>query len=187
MDMDDLLIYKISLPVFGIAAVLLALWIYKITPDNVAIREKIARNVRIGMVIAVIDLIWCIPHSRPLLPAGLQPYLWPAVAVCAIIAYNYLDNHFSRAIGGFAILLAYYFLHESFTFHTPAAPLFAIFCFAMGTIGIFYSGKPHLLRDHIRKIARHLWLKHIVALLVMLYGLLSLTLGIMHLTGTGIK
>ena len=139
------------------------------------------------MFFAVVDLLWCIPHTRPLLPDNWHIFLFPAAILFAFVAYNYLDYLFSRAIGGFFILLAYYFLPESFSLHSPAAPIFAIFCFCMGTAGIFFSGKPFLLRDFIRKAADSVRFKIASAAFAMAFGLFSLVLGIVHLTGMAAK
>jgi len=170
---------------FGIAAIYAGYRIWNITPANLLRREKLARNVLWGMVFAVADLLWCIPHAKPLLPGALHVYLLPTAAVCAVLAYCYLDYLFARAIGGFFILLSYYFLHESFTLHTPAAPVLAVFCFAMGIVGIFFSGKPHLLRDFIRNAARQRHFRILKALLAAGFGGLSLVLGILQLCGRG--
>ena len=181
--MDEIKLYAISLMVFALGTGVAAGWFLGITPENLKIREKLARNVVLGIIIAVIDLLWCIPHSKPLLPAYLHFYLIPTAVFCAVIAYRYLDYLFSRAIGGFFILLAYYFLHSSFVYHTPAAPVFAVCCFAMGIVGIFFSGKPHLLRDFVRHAAKSTPYKYLMAGLMAGFGVFSLVLGILHLTG----
>ncbi|MDD3117944.1 MAG: hypothetical protein PHQ27_02075 [Victivallales bacterium] len=181
--MDALKIYAISLLVFAMATGVAVWWIAGITPENLKQREQLPRKVFAGMVLAAIDLLWCIPHTKPLLPEWLHVYLLPTAVVLAVVAFLYLDYLFSRAIGGFFILLAYYFLHESFTFHSPAAPFFSLFCFALGIVGIFFSGKPYLMRDAIRLAARSRYYKYMLAALTAGFGLFSLLLGILHLTG----
>ena len=173
--------YTLSLIVFGLFAAFAGVWIMKTTPFNVHIREKLPRNVLFGSILALAGLVWCIPHSKPILPESLHAYLIPAVAVCAVLAYNFLDYLFARAIGGLMILLAHYFLHESFTLHTPAAPVFAAFCLIMGVIGIFFAGKPHLLRDFIRKTASNGKIRLASASLCCIYGIFCIILGILHL------
>ncbi len=64
----------------------------------------------------------------------------------------FLDFLFARAFGGFLILLAHYYLLEAFALDMPLSPVFSVFCFIMGTFGIFISGKPYLLRDIMRKL-----------------------------------
>ena len=178
----DYMTYVSGLMVFGVLIFISGLWIAGINPANLVEREKLPRNIWLGIIIAVISLFWCIPHSKPRLPDSMHKFLIPAAIICSIIAYNFLDYLFSRALGGFFILLAHYFLHASFTLHTPAAPLFACFCFAMGIIGIFLAGKPYLFRDYIRKAASSNRFRLSGASFCYIFGLFSFTLGILHLT-----
>lgn len=175
-------IYAVSLLAFGCASVGASVWIKKLNNDNCHSKEKIARHRWLGMAFAIAGLLWCIPHSKPLLPTSLHPYLLPTAVLCAILAYNYLDYLFSRGLGGFFILLAYYFLHESFTRHTPAAPLFAVFCYIMGVVGIFFSGKPHLLRDFIRKAANNSHFRTGAVGFCSIFGIFCMILGVLHFT-----
>ncbi len=176
------MIYVAGLLLFGCAVVFSGIWIIKLNPDNLSIKEKLPRNVWLGMIFGVAGLIWCIPHSKPILPDSLHPYLIPAVIVCAFLAYNFLDYLFARAIGGFMILLAHYFLHESFTLHTPASPVFAAFCMAMGIVGIFFAGKPYLFRDFIRKAAGNHRLRIGSASVCWVFGIFCVILGVLQLT-----
>jgi hypothetical protein len=150
MDHD---IYVASLAGFGIVALVAAVWIIRLNPENAKQWEKIPRSLIYGMPFAVFSLFWCIPHAKPLLPESLHAFLVPTAILCAIATFLLLDFVFSRALGGFLVLLAYYFLHASFTYHTPAKPLFSLFCYGMGIVGLFLCGKPWLLRDWIRRFS----------------------------------
>lgn len=181
MEFSAFEIYRISLLAFGVVALFACFWLWTVKPENVEVREKLARARIAGLVLAFLDLLWCIPHAKPLLPDNMHGLLLPTVFVCAFLAWAFLDYLFSRAIGGFMILLAYYFLHDSFTYHSAASQVFAVFCFAMGIAGIFFSGKPYLFRDMFRQVSKNRNLKITIVVSLFLFSILSLIAGIMHM------
>ncbi len=128
-----------------------ALAVTRLKPESAARWESLPRASIPGAVLGLIDLLWCIPNVKPILSESLHPALLPAAFALAILGWIFLDKLLARAIGGFLILLAHYFLKESFAAGAPGAELFAALCFVAGTFGIFVSGKPHLLRDFIRR------------------------------------
>jgi hypothetical protein len=166
--------------VFGVLAMALAVLSLGLKEGNLLKWEKLPRNVYAGIVLAFIDLLWCVPHTKPLLPVPLHVYLIPAVFVLTWASYQFLDYLLARATGGFFILLTHYFLHESFTFRTPWAVVFAVFCYIMGITGLFFAGKPYLMRDLIRKTASDYRYKILFLIITFIYGLLSLILGIIQ-------
>ena len=151
--MSELSIYPYILSGTAIISAVALFWTAKLIRSNPERWERLPRNVLWGMIIALIDLAVCIPQSKPLLPESLHSWLIPAAIVCAWATYQFLDYIFSRAFGGMLILLAHYLLHASFTLHMPGKPFYSLLLFAMGTLGIFFCGKPYLMRDFIRKIA----------------------------------
>lgn len=181
MIIDEKNIYFVSLILFGVSALVASVWSIRLKEENLPRWEKLPRNVMFGMILAVIDLVWCIPHSMPLVPNAMRPLLIPIAVFCAVIAYFFLDYLFSRALGGFFILLVYYFLHESFTYRTPVKPVFSICCFVLGIIGLFFCGKPYLLRDLIRQMARNKVWKHVMCTYLFVFAGFSICLAIIHL------
>lgn len=175
-------IFAYSLLAFGAAAIVTAVWAYTLNEGNVDKWAKLPRNLIIGSVFAAIDLAWCVPHAKPLLPSSLHNFIIPTAIVFFFLGYFFLDYLFSRAIGGFLILLAYYFLQESFTHHTPALPLFSFFCYLMGIVGIFLCGKPYLLRDWIKAFPKEKGYRVVSAALCAAFGALSIILGFVHWT-----
>ena len=173
-------VYALSLILFAFFSGYAAFRVFLFSEKNISENEKLPRSLALGVPLAFCDLIWCIPHSQPLLPEHLHIYLFPTAIVCTFLAWAFLDYLFSRALGGFFILLAYYFLHESFTFRTPAAPLLAIFSFAIGITGIFFAGKPYLMRDFIRKASSDKKWKRSICAFFTAFSLLALVLGILH-------
>ncbi len=179
--MNSFYIFTTALIAFAVAIGAAAFWVFNIKEDKLPTLEKVPRSVFLGMLLVIPDLAWCIPNARPIMPDSLQGLLIPAAIVCAFLAFKFVDYLFSRALGGFFILLAYYFLHDSFAFRTPASPLFAAFCLVMGVIGLFFAGKPYLLRDFIRKSAQSKRLKWLSVSYLGLFSVLCLALGVAQL------
>jgi hypothetical protein len=177
---QDLRIYIAGLTAFGLVGLVTAVWIFRLGPENVGRWEKIPRSLVAGMPFAVVSLFWCIPHAKPLLPDSLHVFLLPTAIFCAAATFFLLDFVFSRALGGFLVLLAYYFLHASFTYHTPVKPLFSLFCYGMGIVGLFLCGKPWLLRDWIRRFSSVGRDRCLSACLVGVFAVFCLALSAVH-------
>jgi len=176
----DYNIYTAALFACGVASAALSIWVLKVNSSNLSTRERIPRNKTAGTILALLCLLWCIPHAKPIVWDWMLPWLYPLVVACTMLAYFFLDYLFSRAIGGLFILLAYYFLHESFTFHTPSAPTLVILSWIMGITGLFFSAKPHLCRDLIRKFAVARNYKYATTGYLIILSLFCLTAGVMQ-------
>ena len=142
--------------------------------------EKLPRAVLPGVFIAACDLAWCIPHSEPIAPVWMINWLIPIALVALWLSYQFLDYIFSRALGGLMILSAHFFLYASFSFHAPIKPFFSVLCYVMGLTGIFFCGKPHLMRDLIRKIIGDTLWKYSIAALLFVYFLVFLGIGVSY-------
>ena len=147
---DPVIMYRILLPVGALLSLTGAFFLLKVNQTNLQEAEKIPRARIPGAILGLIDLLWCIPNAMPILPESLHKFLIPLALVLTVLAYIALDHLFSRAIGGFMILTAHFYLKESYGAPVPGAMIFAVFCFILGIIGIFISGKPHLTREIIR-------------------------------------
>jgi len=180
INSPSLLLY--TLFAVSLFALVLLFWVWKLIPSNLEKWEKLPRNVYIGMVIAVIDLAICVPHSQPLVPIWMKSWLIPAAVIFTWLIYQFLDYIFSRAFGGFLILLAHYLLYSSFADKIPMRPFVSILYFAMGTLGIFFCGKPYLMRDLIRKIATEPKWRYSVVGISAVYAITFLILGILQVT-----
>ena len=178
---DPRLMYLILLPVCALLCAAGAVFLLKVDKENLSRLEKLPRAQLAGAVLGLVDLLWCIPNAMPILPESLHRFLLPLALLLGILAYCALDHLLSRAIGGFMILCAHFFLKESFATPTPGAPVFATFCLIFGTIGIFLSGKPHLTRDIIRLgITKY---RFLTPVFLLLFALISLTTLILNLSG----
>ena len=143
--------------------------------------ESLPRNKNMGVILVFLCLLWCVPQARPIVWDWMLPWLYPLAITFSILCFLFLDYLFSRGTGGFFILLTYYFVHEAFTFCTPLTALFALMCWVLGIAGLFFSGKPHLLRDFIRKLAKSSRIRYVTSAYFIAFGILCLTLGIIHM------
>lgn len=178
--MNPYYLYIAALFALAVFSAVLAFWAGKLVPANPEKWEKLPRNVWVGVFFAAISLAWCVPHSAPIAPDIIAKWLWPIAIICLWLAYQFLDYLFSRAFGGFLILFAHYLLYASFYYKAPAKPFFSILCFAMGTLGIFFCGKPHLMRDLIRKLTASPKWRYSAVGVAIVYCLTSLIVGLLH-------
>ena len=165
------LMYLILLPLCAVLCITGGILLLKVNKENLEKREKLPRAALPGAILGIIDLLWCIPNAMPILPEPLHKYLLPLAILLIILAYCALDHLFSRAIGGFMILTAHFYLKESF----------ATLCLIFGTIGIFISGKPHLTREIIRlSVTKY---RPAMPLFLFLFAAVSITTFILNLAG----
>jgi len=139
--------------VLGLTALFLffaAVFMLTVCRRNAKICNELPRWKIPGLVLGAVDLLWCIPNAMPILPENLHKYLLPLVPVLLIASWLALDHLFARAIGGFMILSAHYFLKESFAAPQAGSALFALLTLAYGTLGIYYSGLPFKVRDTLQ-------------------------------------
>ncbi len=174
-------IYIASLVLFSCVCALCVFWSLVLAPGGVDRWERLPRNVWLGLAFGAAALAWCVPHSKPIAPDFLVPWLIPAALACLWLCYQFLDYLFSRALGGFLILLAHYLLYSSFIYQAPFKPFFSVLCYGMGTLGIFFCGKPHLMRDFIRRICRERGWRYSAVALFAVYCLTSLYLAVSHM------
>lgn len=182
--MSEEKVFYISLIICGLLCAFTAWKLIKLKPEKIQENEKIARWGIPGAILGLIDLLWCIPHAVPsLLPESYNQPLMILAVVLAIASWKYLDYLFSRALGGFMILLAHYFLHEAFTWRLDARPLFSLLCYIFGTAGIFFAGKPYLLRDLVRKASTDSKWKYGTAGFLVIIAIYTLIAGSTRLAG----
>ena len=174
-------IFTLSMILTGIFFFISFVWAFKTCETNISEKEKLARNRLLGVILAGAGFFWCVFHSKPLLSPSMHVFLIPVAALCTWIAYLFLDFLFARAFGGMLILLAHYFLHESFAFKTPCKPFLSLLCFIMGTYGIFLCGKPHLLRDMIRHVSKSQAWRYSMSGILLFYSLSFIAYGFVQL------
>ncbi len=172
-------IFPYTLIVFGICFAGLAIYTFlNMNKENISKNEKIPRNYIFGIVLAIIDIMWCIPQALAIFSPGSSTWIFPLAIICLVVGCLFLDFLFARAFAGFIILLSHYFLFESFAADISYLWLFSIACYVMGTFGIVIGGIPHLLRDFIRKISLNKALRNIISIVFVLYFCLGTITGI---------
>lgn len=181
--MNDLNFYIGGLLLFSVICATGGVFTLLLNDSNISRWEKVARWTVGGGILALIDLLWCVPNARPIVWDWMLPLLYPLAILFTVAAVVLLDYLFARAVGGFLILMAYWLLHDSFTFHTAGSPVFAIFCFILAIGGLFFSGKPYLFRDLMRKVAGKKSWKYSVFVYLVLFSVFSLVAAIIHLAG----
>lgn len=177
------LMYLILLPLCAALCIAGGILLLRVNQNNLTRAERLPRAVLPGAVLGLIDLLWCIPNAMPILPESLHKYLLPLALLLTVLAYCALDHLLSRAIGGFMILTAHFYLKESFAAPTAGAAVFVTLCLIFGTVGIFISGKPHLTRDIIRlSITRY---RAVMPVFLFLFAAISLMTFVLNLTAGG--
>ncbi len=179
--MTEYQIYTMALIACGLFSLVIAFWTAKMCPEKLPKWESLPRDRNFAVVLVFLCLLWCVPQAKPIVWDWMLPWLYPMAVAFSILGFMYLDYLFARAAGGLFILLTYYFVHEAFTFHTPALAFFAVMCWALGILGLFFSGKPHLCRDFIRKLAKSSHIRYTALSYFAIFGVLCLTLGIIHI------
>lgn len=182
MIVTDYNIYCCSLIIAAIISAVAGMWCWRMKQSRLVFWEQLPRSRAAGTIVGFLALLWCVPHATPIVWDWMQSWLYPLVFICTVLGCIFLDYLLSRALGGIFILVAIYFLHESFTFHTPAVWIFALSCWIFGIAGLFLSAKPYLLRDFIRLIARNWLWRTVSALFFMGFAGYSLIVGILHLS-----
>ncbi|HJO92118.1 MAG TPA: hypothetical protein QF753_01850 [Victivallales bacterium] len=171
--------FPYTLLAFGIAALIWLICIFKFfKTDNLYKIDRIPRNFIFGSIFAVIDIAWCVPQAIPIFGVKDATGIILLAVVCIIIGCGFLDYLFARALAGFFILLAHFFLWQSFAADISFMWLFSILCYAMGTFGIVIGAVPHIFRDLLRKICRDNKFKMYFSLLLVLYAIVNIYLGI---------
>lgn len=178
--MNQYYLYISALFALSLFSVVIVVWVYKLSPASLEKWEKLPRNILFGVIVAALDLAWCVPYSKPIAPDFMVNWLIPIAVVSLWLSYQFLDYLFSRAFGGFLILFAHYMLYASFTYRAPGKPFLSLLCFVLGTLGIFLCGKPHLMRDMIRKIVASSKWKYSMIVIMTVYAVTALLIGIMH-------
>lgn len=173
------ILFSYGLIIFGIVAAILALLtMMKIKKDSTKTLDKLSRNVILGAIIGIIDIAWCVPQAIEIFSIKSPDGIIIAAIICAIIGILFLDYLFTRALAGFLILLAHYFLWQSFGADVSSIWLFSSACLVMGTFGIIIGGVPHLFRDFLRSLVINPKWKLIFSFILLFYAVIGIYYGI---------
>lgn len=175
-------VFVAALLVFAVVSVFTAIFILtKFKAERIGVMEKIPRNVPLGVVFGAAAIAWCIPQAVAVFSAdSICGYVTTAI-ICFLIGCFFLDYLFARAFAGFSILLAHYFLYQSFAAGIPFLWLFSLAFLVFGTFGIVIGGMPHLLRDLIRKACLNTLLKKVLGSVFTLYAIICVYAAVIQL------
>ncbi|HEX4202234.1 MAG TPA: hypothetical protein VHY59_11995 [Chthoniobacterales bacterium] len=150
-------IYYLSLHLVGLtigAAVFLAHLFGLLRPaDTQKWLLKLPRSRVAGIVLLAIDAVWCfwLISTMDLEEfAWLKPYVQLAIPVLFFLTVIFVDELLAaRALGIFAMLLAEPVISSAFLRPELWRLLIVLLAYVWLTLGMFWVGKPYLLRDQI--------------------------------------
>jgi hypothetical protein len=150
-------IYYLSLHLVGLtigAVVFLAHLFGLLRPaDTQKFLLKFPRSRAAGIVLLAIDAVWCfwLISTMDLEEfAWLKPYVQLAIPVLFFLTVIFVDELLAaRALGIFAMLLAEPVISSAFLRPELWRLLIVLIAYVWLTLGMFWVGKPYLLRDQI--------------------------------------
>jgi len=107
-----------------------------------------------GLALGVITLAWSAWYGQLLLEGNLAPFrvwIWLAVPILAALGYFHLDFLFTRALGGFVLLMMPFLLHGAFVAEIPHRSLFSLACYLFGLLGMVLVATPWYFRDLLER------------------------------------
>jgi hypothetical protein len=134
----------------------------------------VPRSSGFGRALFIIDAVWCywLASTMDLGEfSGFRSWLLVAIPVLAILTLMFVDEFLAaRALGIFALLVAEPILSAAFLRPEIARLLLVILAYVWLTVGMFWVGKPYLLRDQITWITRNALRWRVAALGGVIYG-----------------
>ncbi len=141
--------------VFGfllLAAGLAAGWLIPRFPEA---WRKVPRDRYVGLLIGIFCVVQSLRMVNLLLEGSLEPlrhWLIPLGLFICLGAFFYLEYLFTRALGGFLLLMSNQVMHSAFVEHVPQRWFIAISCYLLGIVGIILITSPFRFRDLLRRI-----------------------------------
>lgn len=179
--MDYYKLYIILSFAIGLIGIGLGVWQLFLNEKNVVTAEKFCRNNKLGGIIWLGCLCWCVPHTEVIIFNFMVPYLWYMAIIVAILSYFFLDYLMSRALAGSFIICGYYLVHSCFDYHSRIAIIMSIVAWLIGIFGIVISAKPSYLRDILRFSSRNCKLKYAISGVIFVLSLAIMANGILEL------
>ncbi len=175
-------IYHFSLQTAGLVVglFLIATHLYGLLQPKVTQRWLLSlpRSSGFGRVLFVVDAVWCFWLAATMDLgefAGFRSWILIAIPVLAVMTLLFVDEFLSaRALGIFALLVAEPMLSAAFLKPQLARLLLVVLAYGWLTIGMFWVGKPYLLRDQITWVTRSAVRWRLVTFGGVLYGAIVL-------------
>ncbi len=171
-------IYHFSLQAVGLVVglFLIATHLYGLLQPKATQRWllSVPRSATFGRVLFAVDAVWCfwLASTMDLGEfAAFRSWILIAIPALAVMTLLFVDEFLSaRALGIFALLVAEPILSAAFLKPQLARLLLVILAYCWLTIGMFWVGKPYLLRDQITWVTRSALRWRVLALGGVLYG-----------------
>jgi len=175
-------IYYLSLHVVGLtigAVVFLANLYALLRPaDSQKLLLKLPRSKTAGIILLAIDAVWCfwLISTMDLEEfAWLRPYVQFAIPVLFFLTIIFVDELLAaRALGIFAMLIAEPMISSAFLRPELWRLLIVLMAYVWLTLGMFWVGKPYLLRDQITWVTKSVLRWRIATVLGVVWGALIL-------------
>ena len=175
-------IYYLSLHLVGLAigtVVFLAHLYALLRPtDSQKFLLKLPRSRVAGIILLAIDAVWCfwLISSMDLEEfAWLRPYVQLAIPVLFFLTIMFVDELLAaRALGIFAMLIAEPMISSAFLRPEVWRLLIVFLAYVWLTLGMFWVGKPYLLRDQITWVTKSVMRWRIATALGVVWGALIL-------------
>ena len=178
MDYYPPRIYDLSLQTVGLVVGLFLLAIHLfalLRPERTqSWLTRLPRSKSFGVVVLAIDAVWCfwLASNMDLGEfSGFRRLLQICIPVLAVLTILFVDEFLSaRALGILALLVAEPILSAAFLRPEIARLLLVILAYIWLTVGMFWIGKPYLLRDQISWLTRSAARWRIAAIAGVTYG-----------------
>ncbi|MBV8215399.1 MAG: hypothetical protein JOZ08_19485 [Verrucomicrobia bacterium] len=175
-------IYYLSLHVVGltIGAVVFLAHLYALLrpADSQKLLLKLPRSKTAGIILLAIDAVWCfwLISTMDLEEfAWLRPYVQFAIPVLFFLTIIFVDELLAaRALGIFAMLIAEPMISSAFLRPELWRLLIVLMAYVWLTLGMFWVGKPYLLRDQITWVTKSVLRWRIATVLGVVWGALIL-------------
>lgn len=170
---------------FGLILLLAAVGVLALLPARQDLWRVIPRDRQVGIILGAGCLIWSVMLVSPLLEgplARLQIFLWPLAIAIGIASYFSLDYLFTRALGGFLILMANQVMHDAFVSQASMRWLLALCCYILGISGILMISSPFRFRDLLHKATETAAWRRGLASFLVVSGLIAVAISAISYT-----
>jgi hypothetical protein len=175
-------IYYLSLHLVGltIGTVVFLAHLYGLLrpTDSQKFLLKLPRSKTAGIILLAIDAVWCfwLISTMDLEEfAWLRPYVQLAIPVLFFLTIMFVDELLAaRALGIFAMLIAEPMISSAFLRPEIWRLLIVFLAYVWLTLGMFWVGKPYLLRDQITWVTKSVMRWRIATALGVVWGALIL-------------
>jgi len=175
-------IYYLSLHLVGltIGTVVFLAHLYALLrpTDSQKFLLKFPRSRAAGIILLAVDAVWCfwLISTMDLEEfAWLRPYVQLAIPVLFFLTIMFVDELLAaRALGIFAMLIAEPMISSAFLRPEVWRLLIVFLAYVWLTLGMFWVGKPYLLRDQITWVTKSVMRWRIATALGVVWGALIL-------------